>query len=71
MDIKVSEISLERKIQWLYDIPYTWNLKKKNKQIETETDSYTQRTNWWLPEVREVGDQQDKGKGLRGTNFQL
>ena len=45
--------------------------KKKNKQIETETDSYTQRTNWWLPEVREVGDQQDKGKGLRGTNFQL
>ena len=29
--------------------------KQQNEQIEIETDSYIQRKNWWLPEVREWG----------------
>ena len=46
-----------------------WNLKKKKKRNEdnkTETYSKIQRTNQWLPEGRLAGEEQDKGRGLRG-----
>ena len=36
----------------MYDIPYMWNLKRKDTNeliYKTETDSQTQRRNLWLP----------------------
>ena len=34
-----------------YDITHTWNLKYDTNEpiYETETESQTQRTEWWLP----------------------
>ena len=37
-----------------------WNLKNKTNE-QTEKDS--QRTNWWLPEWREVGELNEIGEG--------
>lgn len=34
----------------------------------TETDSYTQRTNWWLPDRKGVGGAGKKGEGIKKWN---
>ena len=41
----------ERERQIPYDIIYMWNVKRDANELicETETDSQTQRTDWWLP----------------------
>ena len=41
-----------------YDITYMWNLKYDTNELmyETETDSQTQRTDWWLPRGRGLGE---------------
>ena len=40
-----------------YDITYMWNLKYDTNEpiYETETDSWTQRTDLWLPRGRGCG----------------
>ena len=45
----------ERGRQIPYDITYMWNLKYDTNQhiYETKTDSQIQRTDLWLPRVRE------------------
>ena len=46
----LSEMSqTKRKI--LHDLAYMWNLKTTT----TNSNSQTQRTDWWLPEVGGVG----------------
>ena len=46
-----------------------WKYKEKYRQTnKTETDSSIQKTDWWLPEGREVGDWVKKVKGLRSTD---
>ena len=36
---------------------------------KTEKDSQKQRTNYWLPVGRGKGGGQDRGRGLRDTNY--
>ena len=45
----------ERERQIAYDITYIWNLKYDTNEpiYETETESRTLRTDWWLPRGRE------------------
>ena len=59
-----NKLNGERQI--LYDFTHMWNLKNKtkNKKKQTETDSYTQRTNWGLPEGR-VGGWVKNVKGIK------
>ena len=49
----LSEVKSERQIP--YDITYMWNLKYDTNEpiYETETESRTQRIDWWLPRGRE------------------
>ena len=44
---------------------------KANNQNKTETDSWMQRTNWWLPNGRQREGRDETGKAIEGTNFQL
>ena len=55
----------DREKQIPYDFAYMWNLKSKqtNKQSKTETDSEIQRTNCWLPEWRGHGGMSEIGEG--------
>ena len=45
------EVKSDTVRQILYNFTYMWNLKTKQKN-KTETDSYIQKTNLWLPEER-------------------
>ena len=51
----------ERQIQ--YDFTYIWNLK--NNINQTEADWQIQRTNWWLPNGREIGELDEKGTQIK------
>ena len=58
-----------QKRQIPYDCTCMWKYKEKYRQTnKTETDSLIQKTDWWLPEGREVGDWVKKVKGLRSTD---
>ena len=64
----LSEMS-DRERQMLYIFTYVWNLKNNtNEYNKTETES--QRTNWWLLEMRmNEGRGKDRGRRLGGTNY--
>ena len=42
-----------------------------NKQNKTEINSEIQRTNWWLPERKQVGAWAERGRKLTCAKFQL
>ena len=51
----------------IYGITYMGSkkIKQMNKQNKTETDSQILRTNWFLPEVMELGGMDKMGKGVK------
>ena len=51
----------------IYGITYMGSkkIKQVNKQNKTETDSQILRTNWFLPEVMELGGMDKMGKGVK------
>ena len=60
MDIEIIIQSSNREKQMTYNIPYRWNLKRKQIQMNLfakQKETQTQKTNSWLP----------KGKGERDT----
>ena len=44
-------------------------IKQAGVYKKTEANSQIQRTNQWLPVGRGKGEGQDKGRGLRDTNY--
>ena len=56
-DYHTKQSMSERERQIPYDVTYMWNLKYNTNELtyETETDSKTERTNWWLPSGWEFG----------------
>ena len=59
----------ERERQIPYATTYTWNLKYYTSELiyKTETESQTQRTEWWLPRG---GNQGKDGEGGWGQLMQ-
>ena len=55
MDLDITIVSEVR--QRPYDITYMWNLKCDTNQYiyKTKTDSWTERTDLWLPRQRACG----------------
>ena len=51
----VREVSQKREKQIPYDIAYMWNLKSDTNELIYETDSQTQKTNFWLPKGKGSG----------------
>ena len=71
MDLELSEISETEKDKYSVII-YMWNLKNKtNKYNKTETDSQIQGTDQCLPVRRGKAEGQEKGKGLRDTDYYI
>ena len=56
-DYHTKRSNSERERQIPYNITYMWNLKYDTNEpiYKTETDSQTQRTDWWLPRGRSGG----------------
>ena len=68
MDLEIiilSEVS-QKKRQIPHDLTHMWNLKYDTNEpiYETETDSQTQRLDFWLPRGREVGEEKIGRLGL-------
>ena len=63
----------ERERQIPYDITYIWNLKYDTNEpiYETETDSRTQRTDFWLPKGSGVGEGWTGSLGLVDANYYI
>ena len=63
----------ERERQIPYDITYIWNLKYDTNEpiYETETDSQTKRTDWWLPRGRGLGEGCSGRLGLADVSFYI
>lgn len=58
--------------QILYDLNHVWNLRKQNKwRNKTNTNTKTQRTDWWFPEVEGVGKGEMEEKGQRYGNTHI
>ena len=55
--IILSKVSQKEKDKY-HDTSYTWNLKYDTNEpiYETETESETQRRDWWLPRGKQVGE---------------
>ena len=68
--IKRSKSERERRLSY---ITYMWNLKyDTNEHIyETETESQTQRTDFWLPRGRWVGEGWIGSLGLADANYYI
>ena len=63
----------ERERQIPHDITYMWNLNcDTNEPIyETEADSWTQRTDLWLPKRRGLGEEWNRKLGLTDANYYI
>ena len=50
-----------------------WNLKCDTGEpvYETETESWTWRADWWLPQRRELGEERSEGLGLAHVGFYI
>ena len=68
--IILSEVVRKRR-QVPYDITYMWNLKYDTNEpiYETETESWTQRTEWCLPRRRGLGEGWSGSLGLADVSF--
>ena len=60
-----------RERQILYDISYMWNLKYDTDELiyETETDSWTQKTDLWLPRGRREREGRIWSLGLADSDY--
>ena len=56
-----------------YGIAYMWNLKYDTSEsiYETETESQTQRTDWWLPRRKGLGEGWRGRLGLADVSFYI
>ena len=56
-----------------YYITYMWNLKYDTNEpiYETETESQTERVDWWLPRGRGVGEARSGSLGLIDANWYI
>ena len=56
-----------------YDITYMWNLNYDTNEpiYETETKSGTQRTDWWLPRGRRLGEGWSGSLGLAEATYYI
>ena len=73
MDLEIIILSKsERERQITYGITYMWNLKCDTNELiyKTETDSQTQKTNFWLPK-RKGGQGQIRSLGLADTHYYI
>ena len=54
--ITLSEVRRRKTNKIPYDITYMWNLKYDTNEPIYETESGTQRIDWWLPRGWGVGE---------------
>ena len=59
----------DRERQVAHDIKYMWDLKYDTN--ETETDSGTQSTDWWLPRERGLGEAWSGRLGLADISIYI
>ena len=76
MQLKIfilNEVKSERERQIPYNITYMLNLKyDMNEHIyETETESQTQRTDWWFPRERGLAEGWSEMLGLADVSFYI
>ena len=72
--IRLSEMKKVRKILYLYYVlSLTRGIKCGTNELiyETETESWTWRTDWWLPQRRELGEERSEGFGLAHVGFYI
>ena len=72
MDLEIiilSEVKRERQIA--YDITYMWNLKQDTNEPIYKTDSWTQRTDLWLPVGRVLGEGWSGKLGLGDVGYYI
>ena len=54
-----------------YDITYTWNLNYDTDEPIYETESWTQRTDWWLPRGRRLMEGWSRMLGLADVSYYI
>ena len=59
----LSEISLTKTNTMWFHL-HAESKEKTKETSKTETDSYAQRTDWWLPEGKGVGELGENGEGI-------